>query len=85
MYYRLNDDYALRSWKFVSHAMYHRYAPAPLRVDEETFELLLTCDGEHDLEESEKLRTLCEQGVIAPSHRKSIVSTDRKQNKAFQK
>ncbi len=45
MYYRLNDDYALRSWKFVSHAMYHRYAPAPLRVDAETFELLLACDG----------------------------------------
>ncbi len=31
MYYRLNDDYALRAWKFVNHAMYHRYSPAPLR------------------------------------------------------
>ena len=69
MYYRLTDDYALRAWKFVSHAIYHRYSPAPLRVDEETFELLRSCDGEHDLEESEKLSSLCEQGVIAPCSR----------------
>lgn len=69
MYYRLNDDYALRAWKFVNHAMYHRYAPAPLRVDEETFKLLRSCDGAHDFEENEKLSSLCEQGVIAPCSR----------------
>ena len=68
MYYRLTDDYALRAWKFVSHAMYHRYATLPLRADEETFELLLTCDGEHDLEESDKLRALCKQGVVSPCY-----------------
>lgn len=69
MYYRLCDDYALRAWKFVNHVMYHRYSPAPLRVDEETFELLRRCDGEHDLEESEELSSLCERGVIAPCSR----------------
>ncbi|MBE7008749.1 MAG: radical SAM protein [Ruminococcaceae bacterium] len=66
MYYRLCDDYALRAWKFVNHAMYCRCAPAPLRVDAETFELLLACDGEHDLEESDALKSLTERGVIAP-------------------
>ena len=65
MYYRLNDDYALRAWKFVNHVVYHRYSPNPIRVDEETFELLRHCDGEHDLEESSELKKLAEQGVIA--------------------
>lgn len=69
MYYRLNDDYALRAWKFVNHVMYHRYSPAPLRVDEETFELLRRCDGEHDLPESDALKSLTEKGIIAPCSR----------------
>ena len=66
MYYRLDDDYALRAWKFVSRAMYHRYSSSPMRVDEKTFELLLQCDGEHDLADSEVLKSLTDQGVIAP-------------------
>ncbi len=65
MYYRLTDDYALRAWKFVNHAMYHRYSPAPLRVDEDTFELLRQCDGEHDLTDNDALKNLTEKGVIA--------------------
>ncbi len=66
MYYRLNDNYALRAWKYVDHAMYHRYAPAPLRVDAEAFELLRQCDGEHDLQENEALKSLAEHGIISP-------------------
>lgn len=66
MYYRLCDDYALRAWKFVNHGMYHRYSPDPLQADPETFELLIKCDGEHDLPESEALKKLAENGLIAP-------------------
>ena len=66
MYYRICDDYALRAWKFVNHAMYHRYDPEPLRVDAETFELLMQCDGEHDLPESDAFKELTEYGIIAP-------------------
>ncbi|MBO4915569.1 MAG: radical SAM protein, partial [Oscillospiraceae bacterium] len=69
MYYRLNDDYALRAWKFVNHAMYHRLTAAPLRVDDETFELLMKCDGEHELEESDALKSLTEHGMIAPGEK----------------
>ena len=39
MYYCLCDDYALRAWKFVNHAVYHRCALAPLRENNKT------CDG----------------------------------------
>lgn len=52
MYYWLKEDVALRAWKFVNGAMYLRLLPKPLQVERETFELLLQCDGEHDLEES---------------------------------
>ena len=69
MHYRLTDEYALRAWKFVNRAMYHRYASSPLRVDQETFELLLKCDGEHEMEECEQLRRLFERGLIAPCKR----------------
>ena len=66
MYYRLTDTYALRAWKFVNRAMYHRYAAAPLRLDEETFNVLLACDGEHDLSEDDRLASLVRMGVIEP-------------------
>ena len=56
MYYRLTEEYALRAWKYVGRAMYRRCAVSPLRVDEETFELLRLCDGEHDITESEQLK-----------------------------
>ena len=65
MYYRLNDNYALRAWKFVNNVIYHRYLPNPICVDKETFELLRLCDGEHDIEESDALKNLTEKDVIA--------------------
>ena len=65
MYYRLNDNYALRAWKFVNNVIYHRYSPNPICVDKETFELLRLCDGEHDIEESDALKNLTEKDVIA--------------------
>ena len=66
MYYRLNDDYALRAWKFVSHAVIYRLLPDPIRTDDEVFDLLLRCDGEHDLAESATLTNLVEQGIVSP-------------------
>ncbi len=66
MYYRLSDDYALRAWKFVNHAMYRRFKPEPLRADADTFELLRRCDGEHDLAENDALGDLAGRGVITP-------------------
>lgn len=66
MYYKLNCNYALRAWKFVNHAMYHRYLPDPIRVDEAAFDLLLQCDGEHDLPESDALDRFVKTGIISP-------------------
>ena len=66
MYCRLNDDYALRAWKFVNHGLYHRYTADPLRVDEKTYDLLMQCDGEHDLEDTEALQALIRNEVVSP-------------------
>ena len=66
MYYRLSDDYALRAWRFVDHVMYRRCAPDPIRPDDEMYDLLMRCDGEHDLPGSDTLRALSEHGVVAP-------------------
>lgn len=66
MYYRLNDDYALRAWKYVNHGLYHRYTPNPLRVDNQTYDLLIQCDGEHDLQKNEILQKLTQRGVVTP-------------------
>jgi len=66
MYYKLSDDFALRAWKFVPHGLYNRYLPGPVRIGADTFDLLLKCDGEHDLEESEELDRLAKTGIIIP-------------------
>lgn len=66
MYYRLNDDYALRAWKYVNNVIYNRYAAEPIRVDDDTFKLLKSCDGDQDLPESEELKNLTEQGIVSP-------------------
>ncbi len=66
MYYRLNEDYALRAWKYVNNVVYNRYAAEPIRVDKDTFELLKSCDGDHDQPESEELKNLTEQGIVSP-------------------
>lgn len=66
MYYRLNDEYALRAWKFMDRVVYNRFLPNASRLDEETFDLLMQCDGEHEFTENEKLNDLTKQGVISP-------------------
>ena len=66
MFYRMTDDYALRSWKFVDRVLLRRFEAAPTKVDAATFDVLLACDGEHDLPESDTLARLREAGVVAP-------------------
>lgn len=66
MFYRLTDMFALRAWKYANRALYNRYAAAPLRLDRATFDVLLACDGEHDLSDGEQLVRLVEAGIIEP-------------------
>ena len=66
MYYRLTDEYALRSWKFVPRAVFGRTKVRPLMISNNDFLLLRICDGEHDLPECDAIKSFCEQGIIEP-------------------
>ena len=64
MYYRLKDDIALRSWKFVPRAYYVKYTPYANGLSREEFDIMIKCDGEQDLEPSEEINKLIERGLI---------------------
>lgn len=49
MFYRLKDNVALRKWRYVDRALYLKGVDHALSISKEEFELLLKCDGEHDL------------------------------------
>ena len=64
MFYRLQNHIALRKWKFVDRAIYVRNVDHALGVSKEDFEVLLLCDGHHDLEDSPVLANLLSKGYI---------------------
>ena len=64
MYYRLKDNIALRKWRYVDRAIYIRGNDHALSVSKEEFELLLLCDGKHDIEPNPYLATLLSYGYI---------------------
>lgn len=66
MYCRLRDHVALRKWRYVDRALYMKGEDRAFGVSKENFELLLLCDGKHDLEESPALSKLLSDGVIEP-------------------
>ena len=66
MYFRVKDNIALRSWKFVPRAYYIKNDPYAKALSEKEFELLDRCDGEQDIEESELVSRLLAKGLIEP-------------------
>lgn len=66
MYFRLCDNIALRSWNFVPRAYYVKNDPYAKGLEQEEFDLLLLCDGEHDIEDGETLRDLVSRGLAEP-------------------
>lgn len=64
MYYRLKDNIALRKWRYVDRAIYRKGVENAVSCTKEEFELLLQCDGEHDLMLDPSLVSLLNQGYI---------------------
>ena len=64
MYYRLKDNIALRSWKFVPRDYYIKNDPYAKEFTPEEFELLLKCDGEYDIGPTDTLDMLKSRGLI---------------------
>ncbi len=61
MYFKLEDNIALRKWKYVDRAIYARGNENAFGVSKEDFEVLLKCDGKHDLEKNEQIERLLER------------------------
>ena len=64
MFYKLNNDIALRKWKYVDRALYIRGVDCAISVGKDEFNTLLLCDGKHDLEESEVIDNLLKKNYI---------------------
>lgn len=66
MRYILNTDIALRSWRLVPYAYYRKGEPFAKGLNKPEFELLLQCDGKHEIPKSELLFRLQKKGLISP-------------------
>ncbi len=64
MFFRLKDNVALRKWRYVDRAIYKKGIDQALGVSKEEFEILLLCDGEHDLENNKIIQELKNRNLI---------------------
>ena len=69
MYFRIKDHAALRSWKGLRGAVYLKDQPYARGVTEEELEVLLLCDGEHNIREGRITDILIEKNLIEPCRR----------------
>ncbi|MGN0812266.1 MAG: radical SAM protein [Candidatus Coproplasma sp.] len=69
MYYILSKNIALRSWRLVPYAYYVRHDRTAHGLKREEFELLSLCDGLHEIEECELVKSLERRGMIFPVQR----------------
>ena len=64
MFYRLKDNVALRKWRYVDRAIYRKGSENATGISQKEFEILLLCDGKHDIEPSPYLANLLSQRLI---------------------
>ena len=64
MFYKIKDNIALRKWRYVDRAIYFKGHDCAAGVSKEEWELLLLCDGQHDIGPSPYLAELLEHGFI---------------------
>ncbi len=71
MYYILNPDIGLRSWKLLPYAFYRRHTRNAEGLEEEEFEFLSKCDSKHDLPENDIAKKFLDKGFIAECEKDS--------------
>ena len=64
MYLKLADYVALRSWKNVEYALYIKGLPYAQPLTRKQANVLLLCDGEHDIEADETVLGLAARNLI---------------------
>ena len=76
MYYILNENIALRSWRLIPHAYYSRFLPTARYLSKEEFELLIKCDGITDIDETPLLKAMIAKGFIYKCNKNEKELTD---------
>ena len=64
MFYKLNNRIALRKWRYVDRAIYLKGIDYALGVSKKEFDLLLLCDGKHDITPNTVVESLLNRGYI---------------------
>ena len=64
MFYRLKDDVSLRRWRYIDRAVYIKGAESAIAVPKEEYDLLLLCDGNHDIAPNPYLANLLNKHYI---------------------
>ena len=64
MFYRVCDNVGLRKWRYVDRAIYLKGNDVAVGVSKEEWEILLLCDGEHDIEDSPYIANLIARELI---------------------
>ncbi|MGN1136219.1 MAG: radical SAM protein [Oscillospiraceae bacterium] len=76
MYYILNENIALRSWRLVPYAYYIKHDLTAQGLKKEEFERLLLCDGLHEIPQDELTESLVERRMILPAEKGKAALTD---------
>ena len=66
MYYKLSDDIALRKWTDYGYAYYEHGARNAIPLRPKEAEIMLICDGEHDIETDDTVMQLMLRNLITP-------------------
>lgn len=75
MYYRVNDNIALRGWKDVPFAYYVKGKHNARRLTSREFFCMLLCNGSTDLEPNDTLNRLERRGLVSPCEKDDAPST----------
>lgn len=66
MYYKLSDDIALRKWTDYGYSYYERGARYAIPLRPKEAEIMLMCNGEHDIETDDTVMQLILRNMITP-------------------
>ena len=64
MFYILNENIALRSYKLVPYCFLAKHRSTAIGLEEEEFKILLKCDGKHELEYNDIIQNLLKRNLI---------------------
>ena len=75
MKYILSSNIGLRSWHLVPFAYYVKGKRNAKGLKKDEYELMKLCDGTHDIEDSELLRSLVYRDLIRPAKEGEVLSS----------